>query len=93
MKFDPKSRFLDSRRFADSHRELVVSDSFRTASESALLHFVLEIPAASTDLIAAANWHRVEGAREFLKTLINLAEVHKAPPAPPPQNLNHSQRT
>jgi len=89
MNFTPKQRFQENKQYTEAHRELVVSDRFRAAAESALLHLVMDLSDCSDPATAAANWHRIEGARSYVRSIINLGEVGKALPEPPPQNLNH----
>ena len=90
MNLTPKKDFQGKKVFADAHRELVVSTQFREALHAALIEYVMTI--GKSDSEPAANYHRVEGAREFIQVLLNIAEMPKTPTSPPPANLDHSIR-
>jgi hypothetical protein len=89
MNLTPKKDFLAKKPLADAHRELVVSAAFREAVHATLLDYVLLL---STNADAAANYYRIEGAREVLQHLLNIAEMPKSLSSPPPANLDHSIR-
>lgn len=92
MNLTPKKHFQDKKQFADSHRELVVSDRFREAVHAALLDQVMSLPMTYDPVEAQAAYNRIMGARDFVEHLLNLAEVTKTPPDPLPTNLNHKVR-
>lgn len=92
MDLQPRARFLENKEFASFHQELVVSTKFRAAAEAALLQTLFNTPPADSESEAAACWHRVEGAKQFLNTFMNLAENPKLLPPKPNQNLDHSTR-
>lgn len=87
MDVTPRLRFQENKEQVSFHRELVVSDRFRAATEAALVQTMLALAESDDPAVSAANWHRVEGARAFLKTLINIAEGGTLPLPKPNQNL------
>lgn len=87
MDLTPRLRFQENKEYVSFHKELVVSDRFRAATEAALLQTVLAMSETDDPAVSAANWHRLEGARAFLKALLNVAESGPSLPAKPPQNL------
>ena len=89
MNLTPKKDFLEKKVFADAHRDLVVSTPFREALNAALLQYVLSIPVTQDP---ATSFHRIEGARDFVHALLNIAEMSKDPPTPPTTNLNHGAK-
>lgn len=91
MNLDPQLRYRKRAEVASAHRDLVVSDRFLAAADAALLQTVMNLPDTTDPAEAAANWHRVAGAREFLRTFINLGEQPVVlPPKPKPGNLDHT---
>jgi hypothetical protein len=87
MDISPRLRFQENKEYVSFHKELVVSDRFRAATEAALVQTLLALPESDDTDVSAANWHRVEGARAFLKILTNIAESAPPPMAKPTQNL------
>lgn len=88
MDLTPRLRFQENKEFVSFHKELVVSERFRAAAEAALLQCILANPETDDPAVAAANWHRVEGARAFLKAILNVAESPSLTPPKPNQNLS-----
>lgn len=83
MDLEPKARFLKSehaKKFAD----ISVDPAFHHAIEVALSETQLHPPKGSD---AAANWNRLEGAKEFARTLLNLAELPTPTRRVPRENL------
>lgn len=74
MDLNPKERFLKS-EYAKTFADISVNPAFHAAIETALSETQLHPPKGSD---AAANWNRLEGAKEFAHILLNLAE----PPVP-----------
>lgn len=87
MNLTPKKDFQGKKQFSDAHRDLVVSTPFREALHAALIEYMMTI--GKSDSEPAANYHRIEGAREFIQVLLNIAEQTKSPPTPLPTNLDH----
>lgn len=90
MNLTPKKDFQGKKQFADAHRDLVVSTPFREALHAALLEQVLALPPTTDPDAAAAAYHSIMGARQFITHLLNIAEQSKTPPTTPPANLDHS---
>lgn len=88
MNLTPKKDFQGKKQFADAHRELVVSTQFREALNASLLEYVSSVSGSPPE-DAAANYYRIQGAREFVQVLLNIAEQAKSPPSPLPTNLDH----
>jgi len=89
MNLTPKKEFLEKKVLADAHRDLVVSARFREALNAALIDYIVAFTPVTDTEISAANFHRIEGAREFITHLLSIAEMPKSPPAPLPTNLDH----
>ena len=92
MNLTPKKDFIAKKQFADAHRELVVSTQFREALHAALIEHVMNLKDVHDPELAAAEFQRIMGAREFITHLLNVAEMPKTPASPPPANLDHSIR-
>lgn len=90
MTITPRTRFQEDKKRAAAHRDLVVSSNFLSAAEAALLQVVNDLPETTIPEAAIAGYHRVIGARTFLRELSNLAEVAKTPSRNPDFNLNHN---
>lgn len=73
----PKARFIAHPTEAAIHRSLVVSPPFLNAVDSALLQMIDTLTAQPAIDIqtASANWHKVAGASQFIKTLLTLGSV------------------
>ena len=86
MTFSPKKRFMENLIAAKIHRDLVTDESFLKAIESSLLQLQAELPkvGAGDMATAAANHYRMDGAREFVRVILNLAET-VSPAAPSPK--------
>lgn len=89
MNLTPKKDFLEKKQFAEAHRDLVVSTQFREALHAALIEYVISFNSVTDPEIAAANFHCIEGAKDFIQHLLNIAEQTKTPPTPLPTNLDH----
>jgi hypothetical protein len=72
----PKKAFQQT-TFAKTLETLVTTDGFRQACGQSLLHYLDSLSTTDNETEAAANWHRIEGAKKVIDTLLNLAE---APP-------------
>jgi len=89
MNLTPKKDFQEKKQFSAAHRDLVVSTPFREALHAALVEQVLALPPTIDPDAAAAAYHSIMGARQFITHLLNVAEMPKTPPTPQPTNLNH----
>lgn len=74
MILTPKAKFLSAPDLAKRHHETVSSGNFQYACECAMLQFIKEAPRLDDPVGAAANYHRIVGAQEFLKVLLTLGE-------------------
>ena len=92
MNLTPKKDFIAKKQFADAHRELVVSTQFRESLNAALIDQVMDLRDTHDPVVAAAEYQRMMGARDFITHLLNIAEMSKTPPTTPPANLDHSVR-
>lgn len=89
MNLTPKKDFQGKKQFADAHRDLVLSIPFREALHAALIDQIMDLRDTHDPAIAAAEYQRIMGARDFIAHLLNVAEMSKSPPAPLPTNLDH----
>jgi len=89
MNLTPRQQFQEDVTAAKFHRELVMLDRFRDACNASLLEQVLAMPHTYDPTEAAAAYHRIMGARDFLFHLLNVAEERKPVPGAPSGNLNH----
>lgn len=89
--FDPKTRFQQNALLAGEHRQLAVKSSFVSALDAALLTYQELLTAQATSDIpaSAAAFHKIEGARGFIKVLLNLSETISIPARTTVQNLDH----
>lgn len=92
MNLTPKKDFQGKKQFADTHRDLVLSTPFREALHAALIDQIMDLRDSYDPDVAAAEYQRIMGAREFITHLLNIAEMSKTPPTNPPANLDHSIR-
>lgn len=91
MNLDPKKDFLNSPHKA-KWADVAASETFTAAVTTALVIQQQNLNAAP-DLATAASFHyRMEGAKQFLGILMNLAEV-KAPAEAKPGTPNLSWGT
>ncbi len=90
MNLDTKKRLLADKELVVAHRDLVVSENFLRAAEAALVDSIMNTDDTDDPVVAAGAFHRIMGAKQFLKALLNIAETPTAPPRVPlPLNLNH----
>lgn len=89
MTITPKARFCEDKKRASAHRELVVSNNFLSASEAALLTMIDDIAESTDPAVAIAGYHRIVGARKYMKALAALAEESKPAARGDSFNLNH----
>lgn len=89
MTLTPKKDFQGKKQFADAHRDLVMSAQFRESLQAALLDMIVAMPDTFDPVLAAAQYHSIMGAREFISHILNIAEQTKTPPTPLTTNLDH----
>lgn len=90
MVLTPKLRFQENVPATRAHRELVVNDAFRAAVEASLVQMVYSLPTVRDPADAAAQYNRIMGARDFIQTLLNIAEQTPKVPDKMPANLDHT---
>lgn len=73
---EPKAKFLKSDH-AKFFADLVLNPGFQNALAVALSELQLHPPKEGTT--AADNWNRLEGAKDYIRILINLAEPPDKP--------------
>lgn len=74
----PRERFIEDKALALSHAELCVNGGFIRAVDAALLQYIRDMPSATDAHRSVTNSAKIEGANEFIKVLMTLAD-------PPPQ--------
>lgn len=89
-KITPRDRFKKNPDFAKSHNDLVNSEPFKVAVETALLEMQLRQsgPLAIQDGMVTQS--KMEGAKEFISILLNLTEAAPLPQTRPASNLDHA---
>lgn len=72
------------------HLEVVDSLEFLTAAQAALLQCVMEMTDVTDPVMAAAGYHRIIGARQYLNQLLTIGNKTKPVEKPiPTGQLNH----
>ena len=85
----PKEQFMQGKH-AKTWVDWSASAAFIEAANFALLQYAQQVTPGSNDQVAAyANHFRLEGARQFLQVLANLAIKHETPKRTPPGQLDH----
>lgn len=74
MTFLPQDSFQKGPHFK-GWKDLVASEQFFAGVSAALNQLSAEASPAKDAFEAAANYHRMDGARRFLHILLNLAET------------------
>lgn len=88
MTLDPRKRFADSAHASHWH-DTVATDCFAAAAETAMVVMQSNLVPINDLANASANHFRMEGARQFLATLMNLTEKAPAPRITNTGNLEH----
>lgn len=82
----PKARFLAIKHCVDQHRELIQRPDFQLAVDNALQQMMwteaggmgpISVPGND----AASKFYKLQGAHDFVRTLVTLAEVQAPLPA------------
>lgn len=73
ISLSPKTRFQKTQDSA-VHAELVVKDSFLNAITFALAEYEVDLPSAESPARSWDAYCKIMGAKEFINTLLNLAE-------------------
>lgn len=84
----PKQRFLEVKSAVSEHANVTSRDSFAIACDFAMLDLINKLPPANDMGTAAANYWRINGAKEYLEGLMQLAEHTKTRETLPDFNLN-----
>jgi hypothetical protein len=84
-----KQRFLAEEKLAGQHRDVVATESFQRASETALLQLIAEMPETIDEGTAAAQYHRLMGARAYMSRLLTIAEKTLPESKPHRYGLDH----
>jgi len=71
----PRHQFLKDERVATEHASMMAGCGFRYATDVALLQVIHDLTNTVDPVEAAAAYHRVMGAREYLKKLLTLGDV------------------
>lgn len=88
MNLTPRAKFQANVAQARAHLDLVTNDGFRNACEAALIEQILNMPNVDDQIEAAAAYHRIKGATDFLQRLLSIAETSPPPQNKPRQNLD-----
>lgn len=88
ISFSPRDAFRKSDQ-AKAWNDISASEPFMKAGSAALLQMVMD-PNSTDATQAACNQYRIEGAKIFFRTLMNLTSSDTPKPnAPTKQNLDH----
>jgi hypothetical protein len=90
MNLTPRQQFQENVKNAQSHRDLVMTDRFREACHASLLEQVLNMPNTNDPDEAAALYHQIVGARDYIFHLLNIAEARKPISETHTGNLDHN---
>lgn len=88
----PRERFIEDKAQALSHAELCVNGSFVRAVDAALLQYIRDIPPASDAHRSVTNSAKIEGATEFVRVLMTLADPSPPNRKRPSDNLPDAMR-
>ena len=84
----PRARFISNQANVDNHRKLIDSVMFQTSEDAAMAEFVRAIAAlgsgqdlagAGAQQAAAASFHMICGAYNFMEVFHRLAEPYAQP--------------
>jgi hypothetical protein len=85
----PKSKFLEDKAACNFHADLVMSDAFVKAINTALLQMSFLTTNANGDMNRAVAAHYMhQGALEFVRILLTLADPPRPPAPKEADNLN-----
>lgn len=91
MPLTPKKSLVENDPLAKRLCEILDSSDVQIGGQAALLQSLMELPETTDPVVAAAAYHRIVGARQFLNQLLSIAE--KAKPMQKPAfsfNLDHT---
>lgn len=90
MRYSAKERLLEQKNIVHAHLDTVASESFLRSAEAALLDMVMHCPGIVSEADAAANYHRIIGARDYLQALLAVAEPPQLPKPKPHYGLERN---
>lgn len=79
--WSPKKRFIEAATSAKAWVDGSASTPFRDAAEAALLQMIADMPEVTDQVQAIAGYHRIMGARTFIRHLAEIANPASPPPA------------
>lgn len=86
----PKRDFQEDTKAVGFLADLTVSTAFREAAKASLLQMLESTTDSDDPVKAAAAFHRMIGARDYMRVLMGLADRPKPPDSSPVRdNLNH----
>lgn len=80
MTYSPKQRLLDQPGLAKPHMDVVATESFLRSAEAALLDMVMNAEDTTNPNIAVVEYGKILGARDYLRSLLNIADPKPLPP-------------
>jgi len=89
MHLTPRQSFLASNHKRFFH-DAVATDWFHSAIETSLVMMQYELKGPPDMATAASHAWRMEGAKQFIKILMDLTETEKKAPPKVEQNLDHT---
>lgn len=84
----PKDRILENPDTVTYLNNIVYSDRFKDIVSDALAQMQLNLPRSSNPSESWDNQNRMEGAKLFINTLLNIGTAEEAPPVQKPKTLN-----
>lgn len=87
----PKARFMLTKAYVETHRNLIFRDDLQRGLDYALLEYQRVLCEQRSDMSgAAANHFKLMGAQELIHVLKTLAETPRMPTVVPEGNLKHN---
>jgi hypothetical protein len=87
----PRGRLAASKESADAVGSVIAQPGFRLGADATLLQMLHEAPETTDPVVAAAAYHRLIGARQFLAAFsvihVAAAPVTRQPAIPPLDHL------
>ena len=83
----PKDRFLQRTDDVKQHASLANNLAFINSLDVALLQYQAKLSSAGDLTTAAANFHRIEGARGFIESFLGLSKTITVPQKTDRSNL------
>jgi hypothetical protein len=83
----PKERFLQRSDDVKQHASLVNNSTFINSLDVAMLEYQSELTSTGDLVTGAANFHRIEGARGFIRKFLSLSKTITIPQKTDRSNL------